>query len=332
MNTEGWGDAVRDGLAEGVRRAEDARRSPHNPWPDGIINALDMPYPDPQTALARWDSAEISTGRQVQPLVEDQTRFCLHPSSDHGTLGCNTCGCPRSEDDHLGELCRWPEAENAKAREPWLWRPGMHMERYPHGMVFQHRKVEPQAFRPWTGSIADLMDEPRNNLGTLAPLDSQGVPQDGGLELLGPFHMRYEDGRLAEFIAWGGVSRDLQLDAPDLHAPVLEGLGMRITKYNADGTLGESVHFVDARVSVTMRDVDLEEDSALKRLVRAWGPPVAQLAITFTQTVGPVCRALLDALTGLHPFKGHTGKVPPCRGLTRRQRSARRRIHRRRNR
>lgn len=301
--------------------------SPHNPWPDGIVHAADLPEPEPQTALARWDSAEAHTGRKLQPLTEDQSRFCLHPTSDHGFLGCNTCGCPRSEDDHLGEVCRWPAHEEAGSREPWFWRPGMHLDRYPHGMVWQHRKAEPQEFRAWTGSIADLMGEPRNNLGTLAPLDKAGVPQDGGLELLGPFHMRYEDGRLQEFVAWGGVSKDLRPDAP-----VMTGLGMRITKYNEDGTLGETAYFPDARVSVTMRDVDLEEDSAVKRLVRAWGPPIAQLAITFTATVGPACRALLDALTGLRPASKGKGAAPPCKGLTRRQKAARRRIHRRKTR
>jgi hypothetical protein len=301
--------------------------SDHNPWRDGVVNAADLPEPEPQTALARWDHAETHTGRQVQPLVEDQSRACLHPTGDHGFLGCNTCGCPRSEDDHLGELCRWPGAEEAGSREPWVWRPGMHMDRYPCGMVLQHRQAEPQAFRAWTGSIADLMGEPRNNLATLAPLDRAGVPQDGGLELLGPFHMRYQDGRLAEFIAWGGVSKDLRRDAP-----VLEGLGLRFTKINEDGTLGESVHVPDARVSVTMREVSTDAETAVHRLLRTWGPPVAQLAITFTQTVGPACRALLDALSGLHPFKGRTGKVPPCKGLTRRQRAARRRIHRRKTR
>lgn len=329
MNTEGWGEAVRDGLAEGMRRAEAERQNHHNPWPDGLVSALNMPEPEPRTALARWDAAEsqldaFKRERLVQPLGEDQSRFCLHPSADHGTLGCNMCGCPRSEDDHLGETCRWPAHEDATAPEPWFWRPGMHMERFPHGMAFEPKGAEPPPVKAWTGSIADLMGSPAANVAHLHVLDSEGNQTGEPLELLGPFHLRHEDGRMVEFIAWGGVLRDPWADARTLFAR-----GLRITPYNEDGTLGETAYFPDARVSVTMRDVDLEEDSAVKRLVRAWGPPIAQLAITFTATVGPACRALLDALTGLSPLRRRTGKVPPCKGLTRRQRAARRRIHRR---
>jgi hypothetical protein len=281
---------------------------------------------EPQSALARWDAAEAFHGeRLVQPLVEDQSRFCLHPSADHGTLGCNTCGCPRSEDDHLGAVCRWPEPEDAKARDPWVWRPGMHTDRFPHGMAFEPKKAEPSTFAPW-GSVANLMGEPRNNVALLFALGSEGEKLDDPLELLGPFHMLREDGRLVEFIAWGGLLVDHQAHAkPQCH----EATGLWITRYNADGTLGETVHLPDTKATVCFAP---PEESVMVRAARTFGPPLAQMAITFTQTIGPACRALVDMLAGVHPFKGRTGKVPPCRGLTRRQRAARRRIHRRRSR
>lgn len=296
--------------------------SDHNPWRDGVVSGWDLPA----SALARWDAAEsqldaFKRERLVQPLVEDQSRFCLHPSADHGTLGCNTCGCPRSEDDHLGETCRWPAPEDATAPESWFWRPGMHMERFPHGMAFEPKGAEPPPVKAWTGSIADLMGSPAANVAHLHVLDSDGNQTGEPLELLGPFHLRHEDGRMVEFIAWGGVLRD-----PWAEARTLFARGLRITPYNEDGTLGEPVHFPDAHVHLTLE----EPESALRRVVRTFGPPMAQMAITLTQEVGPACRALLDLLAGLHPFKGRTGKVPPCQGLTRRQRAARRRIHRRR--
>lgn len=281
---------------------------------------MNTPEEWPQSALARWDSAEERRERLVQPIMPDQSRHCLHPTSDHGTLGCNTCGCPRSEDDHLGEICRWPAHEDATAPTPWFWRPGLHMDRFPHGMMFEPKSAKQPEIKAQTGSIADLMGDQATNVAHLHALDSDGARTGEPLELLGPFHLQHEGGRMVEFIAWGGVLRD-----PWSEARTMLARGLRLTPHNADGTLGESVHFPNVHVRVTLE----EPESALRRAVRTFGPPMAQLAITFTQEVGPACRALLDLLAGLHPFKGRTGRVPPCQGLTRRQRAARRRIHRR---
>lgn len=331
MNTEGWGEAVSEGLAEGMRRAEEWRRSPHNPWPDGVVSALDMPEPEPRTALARWDDAEASTGRQLQPLAEDQSRFCLHPTADHGFLGCNTCGCPRSEDDHLGDLCRWPAHEEAGSPEPWFWRPGMHTDRYPHGMVLQPIKAGPETFRAWTGSVADLMGEPRNNVATLAPLNAHGVPQDDGLELVGPFHTRHEDGRTVEFVAWGGVSRD-----PLAEARIVRAQSMTLTPLDEDGNPTGP-----ARLITGMRDAIVSFTPVVEEAAVALGH-LGRAAITLSMDLKRFAfsrlwnafyvadRILVWTRDGRRVWV-HRSWVRPQRawGVTRRQRAAQRRIRRR---
>lgn len=335
MNTEGWGEAVRDGLAEGMRRAEAERQNPHNPWPDGLVSALNMPEPEPRTALARWDAAEGSTGRKLQPLTEDQSRFCLHPSADHGILGCNTCGCPRSEDDHLGTLCRWPAHEDASAPEPWVWRPGWHLGRFPHGMAFEPKRAEPPEIQAATGSLLDILGNPSANIGLMYALDSEGGKTGEPVELLGPFHLMHEHGRMVEFIAWGGVRHDPHVHVMFARPEGVQARAMRLTKLDAQGNpTGPSVALSGVRNALVSLAPALEETAvALNHLGRAAITVTLNMKrFAYSRLVNAFYTSdrMLVWVAGRAVWVHRSWVRPgPAMGLTRRQRRSTRRIHRR---
>lgn len=285
---------------------------PHDPWPLGSVQ--------------RWD---LNEPHRHEPDPGDQSRFCLHPAGDHGVLGCDTCGCPRSEDDHLGQLCRWPGPEVTGARDPWVWRVGAHIARFPDGMLFEPERKEVPAIKPWYGSLADLLAQlGPANVGKMWPLDKERNKVGEPLELLGPFYCRHEDGRIVEFVAWGGLLRD--------HAePVLEARSVHVTPLDAEGRpTGPAAVLTGVRdLLVSLRPVVEDTAVALGHMARAtmeFNVALKSFASRKVLHAFYLADAVLMWIKG-RPVWVHRSWIRPmpCWGLTRRQRASRRRIHRR---
>jgi hypothetical protein len=235
------------------------------------------------------------------------------------------------KDDHqfpLDALARWDIAET-----PFHWTPDTHVRCFPCGVEFQVVSPEPGSLSAWRAgdSLADTMGaiEHRPPEALLWTLARNGERVGKPWRLRGPFHVLHEDGKLTSITAHGGTI--------ERHEPqVLIGQSVRIIPLDAEGKQAGPGRVMQGVVDVMVSLRPVVEDTAVAigHLAHATIAATAQLKrFAYSRILNAFYvadRVLTWTRDGRRLWVHRSWVRPgPAMGLTRRQKRAQRRIHRR---